>query len=406
MLERKNSNLILLNFFISILLFYFLLNSNILHKYFVGGSLYIFGDYKAALNMVVCSQENQSLSCPEFAYGKILTFLPYSDDLKFTYDVLIPYLLILIFVFFITYSFEFKRKINIIIFYLSLFNPSTLLLIERLNLDILIFISIFIFALNKIFLINWIILINLVLLKIYPIILTLIIFYENQKRNIYNSLIIFSIIFVIIIFLILKFNLLETLNAYGTESKAGYFYLFSFNHLPKFLKYSFGLNYIVSLTLLGLIFIYSVFRLCRLNNIEFLNFNNNYRELILFNLGASILILSYLIYSNYYYREIFLICTFPLLLKEEVFKFKYIKYFLYFSISRYSFEYIYSFVSLSDFIYYVNGMRYFKGSYLLVSYIKSFFDLVLIVWLSSLVFIVNRKIVIEKLFPFNKLLRN
>ena len=27
---------------------------------------YIFGDYKAALNMVVCSQENQSLSCPEF----------------------------------------------------------------------------------------------------------------------------------------------------------------------------------------------------------------------------------------------------------------------------------------------------------------------------------------------------
>ena len=406
MLKRKNLNLILLNLFISILLFYLLLNSNILHNYFVGGSEYIFGDYKAALNMVVCSQENQSLSCPEFAYGKILTFLPYSDDLKFTYDVLIPYLLILIFVFSITFSFEFKRKINIIIFYLSLFNPSTLLLIERLNLDILIFISIFIFAFNKIFLINWIILINLVLLKIYPIILTLIIFYENQKRNIYNSLVIFLVIFVIIIFLILKFNLLETLNAYGTESKAGYFYLFSFNHLPKFLKYSFGFNYIVSLTLLGLIFIYSVFRLCRLNNIKFINFNNNYRELILFNLGASILILSYLIYSNYYYREVFLICVFPLLLKEEFFKVKYIRYFLYFSISRYFFEYIYSYISLTDFIYYINDIRYFKSSFTSVSYLKSFFDLVLIVNLSYFIYIFNKDIIIEKLLPLNKLLKN
>ena len=149
------------------------------------------------------------------------------------------------------------------------------------------------------------ILINLTLLKIYPLILTLVVFFENKKRDIVHSIIIFSLIFLIIIFLVFKFNLLETLNAYGTESKAGYFYLFSFNHLPKLLKYSFEFNYILSLTVFGLILLYTFVTLCRKNKIIFENIDHNNSELILFNLGSIILIISFLIYSNYYYREIF-----------------------------------------------------------------------------------------------------
>ena len=148
----------------------------------------------------------------------------------------------------------------------------------------------------------------------------------------------------------------------------------------------------MSLSLLGLIFIYVLFKLCSKNKIILGNFKNNYNELIMFNLGAITLVVSYLIYSNYYYREVFLICVFPLLLKEEFFKVKYIRYFLYFSISRYFFEYIYSYISLTDFIYYINDIRYFKSSFTSVSYLKSFFDLVLIANLSYLIFIFNKDI--------------
>ena len=227
MINKKNYYLIFMNsFFIGFTLL-ILLNSVFLYKYFVGGSEVLFGDYKAAIEAIICNQKEINKVCPEYAYGKILTFLPYSKNISFVYDELIPYLLIFIFIFFVSYYFDSKKKLGIFILYLCVFSPSTLLLIERLNLDIIIFISIFIFSINKIYFINWIILINLTLLKIYPFVLSLIIFYENKKRSIYLSLSIFLIISILIIFLVIKYDLFETINAYGTESKASYFYLFS-----------------------------------------------------------------------------------------------------------------------------------------------------------------------------------
>ena len=398
MFYKKNYYLILTNVFFIGLILFGLINSDFLYKYFVGGSEILFGDYKAAVEAIICNQKEINKACPEYAYGKILTLLPYSNDVSFVYYKLIPYLLICSFIFFVCYYFDAKKKLNIFILYLCVLSPSTLLLIERLNLDIIILISIFILSLNKIYFINWIILINLTLLKIYPFILSLIIFYENKKRSFYVSLIIFIIISLLIILLIIKFDLFETINAYGTESKAGYFYLFSFNHLPKLLKYSLGINYILSLSLLGFSFIYIVYKMCSKSDIT-VDVRENNNELIMFNLGAVTLIISYLIYSNYYYREVFLICVFPILLKDEIFKIRFIKYFLYFSIFRYLFEYIYSYISLTDFIYYIDNLRYFKFSFTLVSYLKSLFDLALITGLSYILFILNKNFIIEKL-PF------
>ena len=406
MLENNKINFALINSIISVFLYYILFNSNFLYEFFVGGSKFIFGDYRAAIEMVVCSQENNNYNCPEFAYGKILTFLPYSEKFEIIYQKIIPILLILTFIICVVFSFNFDNKMSVIILYLSLFNPSTLLLIERLNLDILIFISIFIISINRIYFINWMILINLNFLKIYPLILTLVVFFENKKRDIVSSIIIFILIFLIIIFLVFKFNLLETLNAYGTESKAGYFYLFSFNHLPKLLKYSFEFNYILSLTVFGLILLYTFVTLCRKNKIIFENIDHNNSELILFNLGSIILIISFLIYSNYYYREIFLVCIFPLLLRNSFLKINYIRYFIYFIILRYIFEYIYSYVSLTDFIFYIENVRKFKFSFIFTSYIKSFLDLILIVNLSYLVYVINKSFVVKKISTLNRFFKN
>ena len=83
MLENNKINFALINSIISVFLYYILFNSNFLYEFFVGGSKFIFGDYRAAIEMVVCSQENNNYNClTEFAYGKILTFLPYSKNLK------------------------------------------------------------------------------------------------------------------------------------------------------------------------------------------------------------------------------------------------------------------------------------------------------------------------------------
>ena len=144
--------------------------------------------------------------------------------------------------------------------------------------------------------------------------------------------------------------------------------------------------------------------MCSKNDVSVKIGENNY-ELIMFNLGAIILISSYLIYSNYYYREVFLICVFPLLLKDEIFKIRFIRYFLYFSIFRYIFEYVYSYISLTDFIYYIDNLRYFKFSFMFVSYLKSLFDLALITALSYIFFIFNKDFIIEKLPSLNKLYR-
>ena len=210
MIKNKNLFIILLNsFFIgSVLLGLFY--SDFLYKYLVGGSTNFFGDYKAAIDAIICNQAESKMTCPEYAYGKILTLLPYSYKLNFVYQQLIPYTVIFIFIFFTSFFFISKDKINFLMLYLTIFSPSTLLLIERLNLDILIIISIFIFSINRIYLINWLILVNLILLKIYPFILSLIILYENRKRHIYTSLIIITIILFLIFLLVGNFDLFET----------------------------------------------------------------------------------------------------------------------------------------------------------------------------------------------------
>jgi len=66
---------------------------------------------------------------------------------------------------------------------LSIVNPSTLLLIERMNLDIFIFlISIFIIF-NRFYIINWISIFFLSLTKFYPAILGISIILENKNRK-------------------------------------------------------------------------------------------------------------------------------------------------------------------------------------------------------------------------------
>ena len=66
---------------------------------------------------------------------------------------------------------------------LCLFNPSTMLVIERLAFDIFVFLFIIFITLNRIYFLNWFVIFFLALTKIYPALLGINIFLENLNRS-------------------------------------------------------------------------------------------------------------------------------------------------------------------------------------------------------------------------------
>ena len=129
-----------------------------------------------------------------------------------------------------------------------------------------------------------------------------------------------------LIFIILTFSLLSILYLYfnfekyqiifeTTSMKAGYHFLFSLKTIPKILKYLFHWNYIflviTFLILFSLLTIY-YYKLVKKNNLGDL-IDIYSLETRLFLLGSYILLICYLVFSNYFYREIFLIILFPFL---------------------------------------------------------------------------------------------
>ena len=116
----------------------------------------------------------------------------------------------------------------------------------------------------------------------------------------------------------------------------------------------------------------------------------------LFLLSVNTLVLCFLIYSNYYYREVFLICALPLLLSLNS---KYIKIFINFIIIRYFFLFFYTYLNVNEesmfgeTIYYIDGVRYFKDIFLISTYVKGFFDLALMSVLCSCILYLDFQII-------------
>ena len=157
----------------------------------------------------------------------------------------LPYITIVILLFSITFLINPKNKIEYIVLFLSIVNPSTLLLIERMNFDIFIFlISIFIIF-NRFYFINWFLIIFFSLTKIYPSILGINIILENKNRKLLTLiLIILGISLLSILYVYFNFEKYRIIFESMGGWKAGYHYLFSLKTIPKIMKYLFHWNYI------------------------------------------------------------------------------------------------------------------------------------------------------------------
>ena len=340
-----NLRIIYSNLFIISLLFLIqilLLNNNFIYN-FIWPTENIFQDLIMPVKWLECHKAGidifKSSLCAggTFAYGPMFLNLPINDVLKIFYLDYLPYLSLFLLITFIVVSFNRNNLLSLLLVILCTFNPSTMLLLQRMNLDIIIFLLIVFFSFNKFFILNWSLIFFLTFSKIYPIISGLIIFFENEKRSLKKIfMIIIGIALLSLIYLII--NLQTYIDFFNglSANKAGYHFLFSLNAMPKILKYSFGFNYILSIIVIYLSFfllikiLFKKFSHINFDQIKYYNY-----EFKIFILGSTISLISFILFSNYFHREVFLILTIPFIISLYNFtKSKFLKYFIIFMIFK------------------------------------------------------------------------
>lgn len=382
----KKIAVLILSLIFLFLTFYY----GIINKYFVSGSNLFFSDWNYFLKGLECKYNNIDIfnknNCFTFHYGYPLFFIFYKPEFRYFYQFLIPIISIFLFVLIIFKIIYAPKFLNFILFILAIFNPSTLLLIERFNIDLLIFLLIIFLAYSRSLFIDFIIYIISFLLKYYPIIFIIKIFTKKnlfKKKNI--NIFLFLGIFLLLFFLFYTF-FLKFFVEIG-NMKAGYHYLFSINALPKFFKYIFKLNYILLLLINYIIFLFIINYLLKLNFFKEIE-NDIYLidnfKIKLFFLSSSTLIFSYLFFSNYYYREVYLIGALPYIL-DRINK-NYSKNNFYYIIAiviiiRYFFLFFYSYFSIGDTFYYFDNLRKFTSLFLFFFILKASLDQILILLL-------------------------
>jgi hypothetical protein len=354
--ERLVQKLIFLLLIVTILYFLF---PKIIYSYFIfpivkDNQIYLFGDWSVIISAIHCKLLDYNIfvnnPCDavgrKHVYGSILLFIPYFEKYINFYVLYFPIIINLIFIFVIISHFALKSLKEYILVLFFIFNPATILLMERLNFDIFIFLFTILLCYYRKNLLNLFIILFLSLSKFYPLSLFPL-FFINDKNILKN--LIYASIFLILLFFFLyldKENLEEILNN-AKQFSAEYFWSFNFFALSKipilltivsktFLIVS-SLLFLIIFFLIGF-FIYKnvlVKKEITLNNV------NSYNKTF-FLISSGVFVSSYFAFNNWIYREVFLFGVIPFLqelsAKDKIFNNLInliILRFAYFSISSY-----------------------------------------------------------------------
>ncbi len=384
----------------SLFLIYFFFSTGLLYEFLVpedknpNYQIGLFRDWIITLNDVYCEILKET-KCRPFQYGPALQYLPFSEFLKDFYYKIFPILLVILFVISVFFILE-NNKFNFILAFLIIFSPTSLLAIERGNLDVLLFLISILICVSRFFYLSCFLASWSFLVKYYPLTFFANLFtYADHKSTKQIRLIAILLFITSLLFIFFNKKIFFDFFDNTSASKAGFHILYSIKAHAKFLKYNFDINYIVLLTttyILYLILSIRFFSYLKKNNIfEKLNLKNFEDKLFL--IGTNTALLNYLIFSNYYYREIFLILSIPLLLKlRNLCKIKIFNYLIYLVIIRYIFLHFYNYVILNEHLTYIDGVRTFYDSFLAVFFVKASLDFVLMIFLSSILFFYNLEI--------------
>ena len=405
-----NSNIIKLS--ITIIIFitiYFIINSSYV-SFFVWKLPNLFHDWSIPIDWLRCNSIGYDVHTSDIknctsdlmAYGKIWLLVPYFEKFENYYYIYLPYLIIFISIFCILKIINPKDIISWLIFILCIFNPSTLLIFERANIDLFIFTLTILTFLNRIFILNWFIYIFLSFIKIYPFFICLNFFLENKNRS-PRKIIYFASLLILISIIYLIFNIKYDFTTFfgggagAVAGKAGYQFLWSLNSLAKILKYSLEFNYIFSLLITLVIFIFFTRILIKKinNKINVLKesfFENT--DLRIFLVGSLMSLFCYFFFSNWSYREIFIILSIPYLYNLSIILFnkKNLNLITTLIIIRYIFIFFYSYLNVILIPENLNGERIFSNYLIFTNFIKSLFDMALMSLIASILIIKIREL--------------
>ncbi len=304
----------------------------------ISGGASLFADWTVILNANNCLEKGYDVylnnPCDHWnrkhVYGEILLKIPFIKTFPKFYYLYFPILASLIFLYVLVYSiFNLKNKKEWILLSLFILSVPVLLVIERNNIDLLIFIFMFFISKYNHLFLNHLLIIFSSISKIYPIVLFTIFFFENNFKKIIKNL-----LFLLGMFLIISLFQIESLLKIfdNKEQFTGYgygLYEFSILGLVKFLKVlDVNFNgdnynwlkyvYVVIFVVLPL-FLFNYFYSSKINTI-FQDFN--FKEKYIFEnnfylLSSTVILLNYIIFSNFVYREIFFLGLLPAILLHK-----------------------------------------------------------------------------------------
>jgi len=342
MFTKKNILTLLLFLFFTLII-YFLITKQVIYPTIlpmtVNGVVNLFADWSVTINANICLEKGYDVyldnPCDPWnrkhIYGHILLYIPYVKDFQNFYFIYLPLILNLAFLYSIIRFFNFENKIEYFCLFCITLSTPVILAIERANMDVAIFLLLILIAKNKNNLINHIVLVLTTLLKFYPISMAIIFLFKNN----FKTMIINALIFLIIVFLIFFFqweSLTKILNnssqfsgskifmgIYTFSFKGAFDFFYNFEIIINNKNYNFIKYLFLSLTIfLPLIITYyknfrKVFNNNSISNLFLKNDSNNR----MYILSTILILFCYFSFTNFIYREIFLIGLIPWLLQNR-----------------------------------------------------------------------------------------
>ena len=358
---RTNLKINILVFFLTTIVLLFIYPQKIFHEYFVLEMPFsdqapqsYFADWTVIISAMKCKLQGYDVfldnPCDfwnrKHVYGSILLFLPYSTSLNNFYFIYIPIFFNLLFLYVVVSHINFKKIEQFIIYILFIFSPATLLAVERFNIDILILLILLLICYLKSNLFKSILIVIISLAKFYPVITSIVFLFKGiNKKNL--SYLFMSVAFISLIFFFDSNNLTKVFSNIG-QATANYQLAFGIMHFSNFpiLNTKFPVEHLLifSVSLMSIIFFFSYLILKKDKFLK--NFNFEIYSDKLFFIGNSVCVFTYLLLSNYIYREIFIFLALPFLFKminQSIFsKFFVLAIFVKLILSPFTFYYSYS----------------------------------------------------------------
>jgi hypothetical protein len=325
-------NYFLLFLFIVIIFYY--LFPTIIYSFFIlpvlhGKQLYLFSDWSVIFSAIKCKLLNYNIfinnPCDVYGrphvYGSILLFIPYVEEYSIFYFWYFPIFINLIFIAVIILHFNFTSLKEYFLCLIFIFNPSTILAMERLNFDIFIFLSMILLCYFRKNILNLLFISFLTLAKFYPVSLLPLFFIKNKNNKFFiNFLFAFSFLFLVTILLYLdKDNLGEIVKnvQYFSAHYKWSFNFFALSKIPSLLNI-FSENLLVLFSsFFSIVFVFIGVFICKnilYKNNYILTRSWGYNE-TLFLISAGVLVSTYFAFNNWRYREIFIFGLIPLSLE-------------------------------------------------------------------------------------------